>query len=633
MAACLQCGCDMFIPDEWRPVRCRSCFHCHTASQENKSGCQLASVPSTSTYTSSFASLEQSHSNCNPTVLTTFLAANQSSSLDHFPPSPQFRPETRQVEEACPIAFHLPFDGSLERAIQESLELSLETKAYEEALKQTMKESLAAEVDFLHAMQNSLSSSSFKRISSFTDMDSVLTSPATSANRSWICAPTPALIPTTVSSNFVELSVPSVILGNSCSSALRTSESSLPLTQVGMDSVVSSSFTNIHRIPPPPPPPPLRASTIAFSSLVALNVPQPPLQGSVVAPSSLAVLNARRAPPPPPVIVASSVQAVRTPPPPPPLPVAEVADNVLEIVTVTLSSLPVSQEPSITECGVCMVETATVKFKKCNHSFLYCADCLEQRCVLLIQNSDAVVCDFKGCKVRATYMELKSMFAKAKRIDLIPKLEIALGGGDLLPGGQNLVYCCVCNSGKFCGAEKVMICPDQWCSGRTCIQHKHPAFAKISNWRKGHLTTENGALCCVVGEYEAARSSGIVDPARFTELLEDEKWKQSNCRTCPKCSRVIEHIGGCDLMCCGDNYHGGSVQKGCGMKFLWSATKPYMSPLQAARENFSSWECVCGAFHPLSAKHCATCQWVCTACSYINLRSVAFCVVCYQIST
>lgn len=41
-------------------------------------------------------------------------------------------------------------------------------------------------------------------------------------------------------------------------------------------------------------------------------------------------------------------------------------------------------------------------------------------------------------------------------------------------------------------------------------------------------------------------------------LVQDENLKASNARLCPKCSRTIEHTAACDLMICGQDYHGTS---------------------------------------------------------------------------
>lgn len=31
---------------------------------------------------------------------------------------------------------------------------------------------------------------------------------------------------------------------------------------------------------------------------------------------------------------------------------------------------------------------------------------------------------------------------------------------------------------------------------------------------------------------------------RYDELMQDEKWKEANCRVCPKCNRAVEKLSG-----------------------------------------------------------------------------------------
>ncbi|CAF4784430.1 unnamed protein product, partial [Rotaria sp. Silwood2] len=63
---------------------------------------------------------------------------------------------------------------------------------------------------------------------------------------------------------------------------------------------------------------------------------------------------------------------------------------------------------------------------------------------------------------------------------------------------------------------------------------------------------------------------------RYNDLLADETFKSQNCRICPHCRRVVQHLGGCNSMICGQNYHGGDVQSGCGRPFDWSKAAPYV---------------------------------------------------------
>ena len=67
---------------------------------------------------------------------------------------------------------------------------------------------------------------------------------------------------------------------------------------------------------------------------------------------------------------------------------------------------------------------------------------------------------------------------------------------------------------------------------------------------------------------------GRANPRR-EEYEKMEKWKEENCKLCPNCGRVIEKLEGCDAMKCGTDYHGGSVQNGCGADFTWSTAQKY----------------------------------------------------------
>jgi len=63
---------------------------------------------------------------------------------------------------------------------------------------------------------------------------------------------------------------------------------------------------------------------------------------------------------------------------------------------------------------------------------------------------------------------------------------------------------------------------------------------------------------------------------RYNELVADEQYKAQNCRLCPQCQRVVQKLDGCDSMICGQNYHGGDQQSGCGHRFNWSRATPYV---------------------------------------------------------
>merc|ERR1712070_1166222 len=72
---------------------------------------------------------------------------------------------------------------------------------------------------------------------------------------------------------------------------------------------------------------------------------------------------------------------------------------------------------------------------------------------------------------------------------------------------------------------------------------------------------------------------------RHRELERDEKWKVRHCRLCPRCRRVVEKIDGCDSMLCGQNYHGGNQQSGCGANFNWEEALPYGEQMNESQPN------------------------------------------------
>jgi len=74
---------------------------------------------------------------------------------------------------------------------------------------------------------------------------------------------------------------------------------------------------------------------------------------------------------------------------------------------------------------------------------------------------------------------------------------------------------------------------------------------------------------------------------RYNELVADEQYKAQNCRLCPHCRRVVQHLSGCDLMVCGRNYHGGDDQSGCGQGFRWSQALPYQ-PVNAGPQQVTN---------------------------------------------
>ncbi|CAF0788230.1 unnamed protein product [Didymodactylos carnosus] len=71
---------------------------------------------------------------------------------------------------------------------------------------------------------------------------------------------------------------------------------------------------------------------------------------------------------------------------------------------------------------------------------------------------------------------------------------------------------------------------------------------------------------------------------RYRELLADEKYKAANCRHCPQCRRVVEKLGGCEQMVCGQDADGGNNQSGCGHKFVWEKAPVYDAQIKTSSQ-------------------------------------------------
>lgn len=93
------------------------------------------------------------------------------------------------------------------------------------------------------------------------------------------------------------------------------------------------------------------------------------------------------------------------------------------------------------------------------------------------------------------------------------------------------------------------------------------------------VAQEDESYTQALDEYkrESAKHQAEVQVAeRNWETLQgDEYFKQTSCRHCPSCQRVIQRITGCDSMVCGSDAHGGNVQSGCGANFNWMGAAPY----------------------------------------------------------
>jgi hypothetical protein len=80
-------------------------------------------------------------------------------------------------------------------------------------------------------------------------------------------------------------------------------------------------------------------------------------------------------------------------------------------------------------------------------------------------------------------------------------------------------------------------------------------------------------------EYEADKARVEAEKRQLESVAriaaDDEAWKAQHCKMCPSCGRIVEQTGGCDSMICGQDYHGGNRQQGCGQPYKYSEAPAY----------------------------------------------------------
>jgi len=132
-------------------------------------------------------------------------------------------------------------------------------------------------------------------------------------------------------------------------------------------------------------------------------------------------------------------------------------------------------------------------------------------------------------------------------------------------------FCCQCNATPYhfhCSCDEVMSYSRAWLEWNLTGRQEYLQ----------RLAQENSAFLQLLTQYQHQMNEEIHQAnKRFMELQQDEDYKSKHCKRCPKCNRTVEKLSGCDLMMCGQNYHGGDVQNGCGARFKWSEATWYVA--------------------------------------------------------
>lgn len=265
--------------------------------------------------------------------------------------------------------------------------------------------------------------------------------------------------------------------------------------------------------------------------------------------------------------------------------------------------LPLDDDKSI-DCQICAdkVTFDDIFILSCNVEHKLCVNCLYQHALLKLKDSSELTCPFGECKQRIHINELRCLpFPKHTINKLIEQYDKQLLNG-FMEKANGAIKCpsTNCEWRAFCDArDRVGIvcenCKTEFCSkcrGKNHYRVECDHVAKVTQeWMtwcnvgrdKYRATKVKDKKAIASYENEKLRNQKRNEELlrNFEQLKQDEEYKQHRCRKCPNCSRVVEKIEGCDLMICGQNYHGGDIQNGCGKKFNWNQALAYQPQISS----------------------------------------------------
>ena len=294
------------------------------------------------------------------------------------------------------------------------------------------------------------------------------------------------------------------------------------------------------------------------------------------------------------------------------------------------------------ECMVCFdVIPINASMALCSKGHRFCSACCWRCCQISLTEGLVPVCPMdkqEGCgsiskqmavKILSRWLGQKGMTAsrKAELTSFRIKGSIAAGFSsqkldEVYLDAERAATGSVMCIGRKCGAwytpahphssepQRVQ-CTNPKCGANFCASCRHPYHFRTScaealrinaRWVR-FLQEDLGRFLMAATKVDPDRyqpllkqnskhRSDLAEAAkealrRFDELRQMEKWKQKHCRHCPRCRRIVEKMSGCDAMVCGDDAHGGNMQRGCGHRFNWAQAAPYEADLRAAADDAS----------------------------------------------
>lgn len=283
-----------------------------------------------------------------------------------------------------------------------------------------------------------------------------------------------------------------------------------------------------------------------------------------------------------------------------------VAEVVAGLNTRDVAERPLARTFSAWTCMVCFDIQESIGWA-CPDQHRFCSECMRHH----VDSVTFPRCPQVGCEYELNEDDFKFLIVPEDRIEAFRRARLT-GAIDTLAEGEEHIMRCPrpeCgnvvilppNKGRFrfdCECGAVAFCTQ--C--RQAPYHYHAECSRVQTLRERWLAWN---------EADARRAEALRVAVRaHAELEADEQWKALNCRLCPKCSRPVSKVDGCDAMVCGRSYHGGDQQPGCGTSFDFSRAKRYTAVVTRRRvipeKGAKLRERAKNSFHPFA--QCSLCH-------------------------